>query len=182
MSVKNDILNGSLVRLRALEPEDIDLLYRWENDVDVWKVSNTVAPFSKHTLRRFIENQQCDIYETRQLRLIIETVDDPRPVGAIDLFDVDPYNCRAGIGILIYGDQNEGQGYASQALALLVQYSFMVLMLHQLYCSIAVQNTRSFNLFRSKGFTVVGVKKDWTRTTSNWQDEYMLQLLNPKEV
>lgn len=182
MNAKNDFLNGSLVRLRALEPEDIDLLYRWENDVDVWKVSNTVAPFSKHVLRRFIDNQQCDIYETKQLRLIIETVEGNKAVGAIDLFDVDPYNCRAGVGVLIYGDQNEGQGYASQALSLLIKYSFMALMLHQLYCSIAVQNTRSFNLFRSKGFSVVGVKKDWTRTTLSWQDEYTLQLINPKEI
>lgn len=182
MSTENDILTGSLVRLRALEPEDVDLLYRLENDVYVWKVSNTVVPFSKYTLRQFIENQRCDIYETRQLRLIIELVETQKPVGAIDLFDVDPYNCRAGVGVLIYGDQNEGQGYASQALGLLIKYSFMVLMLHQLYCSIVVQNTRSFNLFRSKGFTVIGVKKEWTRTTSNWQDEYMLQLLNPKEI
>lgn len=182
MDVKKDILTGSLVRLRALEPEDVDVLYRWENDSEVWKVSNTVAPFSKHTLRQFIDSQRYDIYETKQMRLIIECVKTGKAVGAIDLFKVDPYNCRAGVGILIYGDQNEGQGYASQALGILIQYSFMVLMLHQLYCSIAVHNTRSFNLFRSKGFSVVGIKKDWTRTTSRWQDEYMLQMLNPKEI
>lgn len=182
MAIERDILIGSVIRLRALEPEDVDLLYKWENDTRIWKVSNTVAPFSKYILRQFISNQKHDIYETKQLRLIIERIGDSRPVGAIDLFDLDPYNCRAGVGVLIYGDVNEGQGYASEALALLIKYCFMVLNLHQLYCSIAVHNTRSQNLFRSKGFSVIGVRKEWTRTTSAWQDEYMLQLLNPKEI
>lgn len=92
-------------------PEDVNILYKWENDTEIWKVSNTVAPFSKHMLRQFIENQQRDIYETRQLRLIIESKADGKPVGAIDLFDLDPYNCRAGVGILIYDQRDQRQGY-----------------------------------------------------------------------
>ena len=85
-----DQLKNNLVRLRALEPEDVDILYRWENDIDVWKVSNTIAPFSKYILRQFIENQKYDIYETKQLRLIIEALETQKPVGTIDLFDVLP--------------------------------------------------------------------------------------------
>ena len=72
-------MESELIRLRALEPEDVNILYKWENDTEIWKVSNTVAPFSKHMLRQFIENQQRDIYETRQLRLIIESKADGKP-------------------------------------------------------------------------------------------------------
>ena len=85
-----DLLKNHIIKLRALEPEDIDILYRWENDTDVWKVSNTIAPFSKYILRQFIENQKYDIYETKQLRLIIEALETQKPVGTIDLFDIDP--------------------------------------------------------------------------------------------
>ena len=49
-------MESELIRLRALEPEDVNILYKWENDTEIWKVSNTVAPFSKHMLRQFIEN------------------------------------------------------------------------------------------------------------------------------
>ena len=111
-------MESDLIRLRALEPEDVNILYRWENDTETWKVSNTIAPFSKHVLRKFIAEQQRDIYETRQLRLIIESKADGKPVGAIDLFDLDPYNCRAGVGILIYDKNDQGQGYASHAVSL----------------------------------------------------------------
>mgnify|MGYP000951130226 CR=1 FL=1 len=51
-----DLLQSELIKLRAMEPEDIEILYRWENDTDIWKVSNTIAPFSKYVLRQFIEH------------------------------------------------------------------------------------------------------------------------------
>lgn len=176
-----NVLENDIVKLRALEPEDIDTIYKWENDTNVWKVSNTIAPFSKYILNRFIEEQQYDIFETKQLRLIIESKSHGMPVGAIDLFDLDPYNRRAGVGILIYDDKDMGQGYASSALSILIRYSFQVLNLNQLYCNIPYSNHRSLTLFKSKDFNIIGLKKEWIKTTSDWQDDYMLQLLNPKK-
>lgn len=172
-------LETDIIRLRALEPEDIDILYRWENDTKMWMVSNTIAPFSKFILRRFIENQRYDIYETKQMRLIIESKKSGKPVGAIDLYDLDPNNARAGVGIMIYDDKDTGQGYASSALAALIKYAFQVLHLNQLYCNILSNNIRSTNLFKSKGFITVGLKLEWVKTTTGWMDEYMLQLINP---
>ncbi len=176
-----NMLESDTVRLRALEPEDADLLYKWENDTNVWKVSNTVVPFSRHILRQFIDSQQYDVFETRQLRLIIEAVDTGRAVGTIDLFDIDPYNRRAGIGVLIYDKKERCQGYASSALQILIRYAFMILQLNQLYCNVLFDNTPSLMLFRSKGFLTIGVKREWIKTTSGWMDEYMLQLINPKK-
>ena len=70
-------MENELIRLRALEPDDVQVLYKWENDTEVWKVSNTIVPFSKYMLLQFIANQQRDIFETRQLRLIIESKQSP---------------------------------------------------------------------------------------------------------
>ncbi len=175
-------LETDIIRLRALEPEDVNILYKWENDTNIWKLSSTVAPFSRYILRRFIDNQRYDIYQTKQMRLIIELKSEERPVGAIDLFDIDPYNHRAGIGILIYDDRDQGQGYASSALTALIIYSFQTIGLNQLYCNVLSNNQRSLNLFKSKGFSTVGLKKEWIKTTSGWLDEYMLQLINPVKI
>ena len=111
-------LEGESVRLRAVEPEDLDRLYAWENDTDVWSVSGTTAPFSRAQLEAFIlTQQQGDIFRTGQLRLIVETRAGNRAVGAVDLFEFDPLHGRAGIGILIHGPENRRQGYASDTLA-----------------------------------------------------------------
>ncbi|MDE6483196.1 MAG: GNAT family N-acetyltransferase [Rikenellaceae bacterium] len=168
------------IHLRALEPEDIGFLYRWENDPEVWRVSETTAPYSKYVLKRYIETSHLDIYETKQQRFVIVHSQTNIPVGAIDLFDFDPFNRRAGVGILIYDEQMRGKGFAAQALDKLVEYAFDVLGLHQLYCNIPTDNTPSYELFSRRGFIQAGIRRDWIRVGQQWKDELTLQLINKK--
>ena len=167
-------LEGELTRLRALEAEDVDLLYVWENDFAVWGVSGTLAPFSRHTLRRFLDEQRFDLYAARQLRLVVETLDG-RAVGLVDLFEFEPVDLRAGIGILIHGAGDRGRGFASDALDVLCRYARQVLGLHQLWCSVAPDNAASLTLFRRAGFVECGRKREWRRTPDGWADELLLQ-------
>ncbi len=172
-----NLLEKNGVRLRALEPSDVEILYQWENDPAVWGVSHTLLPFSRHTLERFIAEQAHDIYHTRQTRFVIEETEGGRPVGVIDLFDFDPFHLRAGVGILVYEPEYRRKGYASQALDILVRYAFEVLRLHQLYCNIPVGNAPSRRLFEKCGFVSCGLKKEWLRTPKGWEDEWELQLI-----
>ena len=167
-------LEGRTTRLRALEPGDIDLMYAWENDTAVWSVSGTLTPFSRHTLERFIQEQQFDIFQTRQQRLFIETLGGI-PVGALDFFELDPINRRAGIGILIHDDALRGKGYASDAVETACRYAREVLNLHQLWCNVGADNEASLRLFRSAGFAEVGIKRDWLWRPDGYHDEVMLQ-------
>ena len=106
--------------------------------------------------------------------MIIETMDG-KAVGAIDLFDFDPFHFRAGVGILIHDERDRKLGYASDALQLLCAYATNYLRLHQLYANISEDNLASIHLFKSNGFELVGTKKDWRRTLDGWKNELMLQ-------
>jgi diamine N-acetyltransferase len=172
-------MNSGNIRLRALEPEDLELLYEWENNDSYWVISNTVAPFSKYTLKRYLENSHKTIFETSQLRLMIELVHEKKTIGTIDLFDFDPFHMRAGLGILIADDAERRKGYASIALKCLIEYCFGTLQLHQLYCNILANNCESMDLFKKEGFVQSGIKKEWVKTTEGYLDEYMFQLINP---
>lgn len=174
-----------LINLRALEPADIDYLFQWENDPEIWKASNTITPFSRYILEKYIENAHLDIYQVKQLRMMIELKDPSgrktRPVGTIDLFDFDPYHNRAGIGILIGQPSDRKKGYASAALAQFIKYAFHTLQLHQLYCSIATDNHESIGLFTRNGFVITGEKKDWLKTATGFKNEYLLQLITSQD-
>ena len=170
-------LDNIHIRLRALEPEDLETIYAWENDMSIWHLSNTLIPFSKSTLKQYLETSRMDIFEAKQLRLIIELKYDSRPVGAIDLFDFDPFHQRAGIGILISNKNDRQQGYASEALQTLITYSFTVLRLKQLFCSITEDNQQSLRLFIKHGFVITGQKTDWIKKGDEWLTEYFLQLV-----
>jgi diamine N-acetyltransferase len=169
------------IKLRAPEPEDLDLLYLWENDPEVWLVGQTITPFSRFILKQYLQDAHKDIYEIRQQRLMIdlETPSSQVTIGTIDIFDFDPVNQRAGVGILIAEKKYRGQGVGKSALINLKTYAFEFLQLHQLYCNIRADNEVSLQLFKGCGFQIVGKKLDWIRSGNIYHDEYLLQLINP---
>ncbi len=171
--MNNQLTHGKIV-LRSLEPEDVDLLYRWENNMEIWEFSNTRSPFSRHILAEYIKNSARDIYENKQLRLIIANWE-RHPVGAIDLFDFDPYHMRAGVGILVHNVKDRNQGYAYDALEALSGYAVNSLGLKQLFANIGADNKTSIKVFEKAGFVRNGVKKYWLKTNTGWKDEYFFQ-------
>lgn len=174
-------LKGEKIALRAIEPQDIDLLYQWENDTENWLVSNTQTPFSRFVLEQYIASAHEDIYSAKQLRLMIDlnpnASSEHCSIGSIDLFDFDPNHLRAGIGILIADNTDRKKGYASEALSLLTDYCFYSLNLHQLYCNITIDNESSILLFQKHGFQITGIKKQWIRDGVKYKDELILQLV-----
>lgn len=173
------MMTSENIKLRALEPEDIDLLYKWENDTGVWHLSNTLTPFSRFSLEQYVLNAGDDIFTTKQLRLMVDLhkAEPPRCIGCIDLFDFDPANLRAGIGIMIVKEDRH-KGYASEALDLVTDYAFRHLGLHQLYSNVIAGNQASLELFKKKHFEIIGVKKEWLKSHDKWKDEYLLQKIN----
>lgn len=170
-------LKGEHIYLRALEPEDLAFIYTIENDETLWELSSTITPYSKFLIKEYLEHAHKDIYEVKQLRLLISDYNN-NAIGLIDLFDFDIKNKRAGVGILINTIKNRAKGFGKEALALLTNYCFTHLDLHQLYCNIAETNIASITLFENQGFKKVGLKKDWIFQNGNYKNEYLYQIIN----
>jgi diamine N-acetyltransferase len=169
------------IELRALEPEDLELLYEWENNDSYWVLSNTITPYSRYILKKYLEDSHKNIYETNQLRLMIDYKPEKVTIGTIDIFDFDPFNKRAGLGILVADENYRRKGLASMSLTCVIDYCFKTLQLHQLYCNILVNNSESIELFKKHGFVLTGEKKDWIKTSELYLNEYLFQLINPQD-
>lgn len=169
-------LKGETIYLRALEKEDLDFLFLLENDSSIWEISGTNTPYSKHVLQLYLDNAHRDIYEVKQLRLCI-CKNDHTAIGLIDLFDFDPKNFRAGIGIVIADAGQRNKGVGTEAIALLCNYAFYILNLKQLYANVLEDNLNSLHLFKKMGFLEVGVKKDWIFSGSGFKNEILFQKL-----
>lgn len=178
------MIRGHSILLRALEPRDVDLMMIFENDQEVWQVSGTLSPYSRYTLEQYYANAVHDIYSTKQMRLAIELITElPGPgttVGYIDVFEFDPHNRRAGVGVLIGDKSHRQKGYATEALSLLVKHCFSVLNLHQLYCHINNRNEASLRLFSKLGFRSAGILKDWIVYDGVWHEVTLMQLIRPQ--
>lgn len=177
---KMAFLENETIRLRALEPEDLELLYHWENDASLWQVGSTVSPFSRYVLKAYIAESHRDIYELRQLRLMIDWRLAGATVGMVDLYDFDPHNRRAAIGILM-DPRYQRKGLATAALELLMEYAFHFLKLHQLYVHIPLENRASKALFIRCGFKVAGILTEWISTSEGYSDVVIMQYIGKKE-
>ncbi len=156
--MKNDV-SLPMVKLRAIEPEDLDVLYDIENDVSLWNVGSTNVPYSRHTLNDYILHASDDIYTDKQVRLMIENVNG-EVVGMVDVINFSPRHLRAEVGIVI-ADRFRKCGYASSTLQKIEDYSRDILHLHQLYAVVDEGNTASINLFLKAGYVQRLYLEDW---------------------
>lgn len=178
--MKQSFLMNDRIYLRAVEPEDLDVMYEMENDPSMWDISNFTVPYSRHVLRQYIQATQCDIFADKQLRLMIVRIDDQRILGTIDISDFVPLHSRGEVGIAIHKDYRR-QGYGADALRLLCQYAFEFLSMTQLFAHVAVDNEVCMGLFASCGFEQCGLLKNWLQVGGVYKDAVIFQCLNPNK-
>lgn len=168
------MLNDGKIKLRALEPTDLDVLYSWENDASLWNVGSTIAPFSRKQLWDYIETYNSDIFSTHQLRFIIEDCELSKAVGTIDLYDFDAVNRRAFVGILIAPESGH-KGYATRALLLLWEYVCERIGMHQLVAVVPIENLYSMKLFEKCGYKKTATLQSWLRVGDKYKNVAIYQ-------
>ena len=161
------------IKLRAIEPEDLDLLYRIENDLELWNVSTSNVPYSRYLLHEYVANNKNDIYSDGQVRMMVENLDG-QVVGVVDLVNFDPANRRAEVGLIILNSYRR-QGYGTAVLSQISDYALRILHLHQLYAYIDINNKSSLKLFEKAGFVVAAVIKDWLFDGAKYSDSVLVQ-------
>lgn len=161
------------VKLRAIEPEDLDMLYRIENDTQLWNVGATNVPYSRYTLHDYIATSSDDIYADRQVRMMVENAEG-QAVGMADLINFAPQHLRAETGIVIV-DVERRKGYGCAALDALCDYARRVLHLHQLYGVVAVNNRAALMLYQKAGFSRQSVLKEWLCEGDKYADAVVMQ-------
>lgn len=162
-----------IVRLRAMEPEDLDLLYSIENDSSIWALGLTNVPYSRFVLHDFMSNNTGDIYTDKEVRLLIEN-EAKEVVGMADLLKFDPKNQKAELGILI-SSAFRRKGYAKAVVSQIHDYALSTLHLHQLYVVIATSNEPSLALFRQFGYQQSGILRDWLYDGRAYHDAAIMQ-------
>ena len=170
------VISNDIVTLRSLEPTDLEALYKWENDCWLWTVSNIMTPSPKSYLWQYLQNYDSDIYNTRQLRLMITLTETGELAGTVDLTNFDPFNNRAELGIMV-DKAHEGKGIGDEALKLTIGYVRDYLGLFQLYALVPVSNTACATLLKKHNFTTAGLLKKWINHGAEVHDVELMQLV-----
>ena len=172
-------LQSERLQLRAPELGDLDFMFHVENDTRLWVVSACKVPFSRYLLQQYIETNSHDIYVDKQLRLMMEHRESRELVGIIDVFDYNPADHRAEVGVVVDGAFRH-LGYAREALMLLCDYVSSVLGMHQLYAYVLCDNAAAANLFEKCGFMHVATLSDWVFSDKKYRSVDLYQRIFEK--
>ena len=148
------MLVGSHIHLRALQPADAELMLKWENNIENWKVSGTTKAFTKDEIEVFVNSEQ-DLIQHEQFRYVICLNDSKKPIGTLDLFELNKQTKSVGIGALVAEKAYRNKGSASESLRLIIAYCRNELKLVNLFCNIQKDNATSIRLFEKCGFQFV---------------------------
>lgn len=167
-------MQNEVIHLRAVELSDVDTLYRWENDTTQWATANTHAPYSRTQLWQYANNYDGDIYSSRAIRLLVCLNTDGSAIGTIDIYDFDPANRHATIGVYIAGSAR-GNGYGVQALKLATRYAKFDLGIKQMMALSAADNAASHAMLQHAGYTRRGTLREWLRVGDEFKDVDIFQ-------
>jgi len=148
------VLTGQHIFLRALQPNDTEVMLKWENDTTNWKVSGTTKPYTTKEVETFVNAKQ-DLKVDEQFRYVICLNETKQSIGTIDLFEFNIQQKSVGVGILIAEKPYRNQGVATEALKLIIGYCRNELKLVNLFCNIQKDNTTSIRLFENCEFQFV---------------------------
>lgn len=166
-------MQGEKVRLRAVEPEDLEFLYHIENDTETWDVSARREPYSRFALREYISAVDKDIFQRGQLRFMIEN-SSGETVGTLDFSGFDSINSRAELGIYI-AKEFRRNGYAAEALQIALSYAKKYIRLYQAYALVAEGNKPAQGLFVDAEFVHTSTLKDWLLKSGGAEDILVFQ-------
>lgn len=164
--------------LRAIEPEDLDLMYIVENDWSVCQYSATTVPLSRYALKRYIEESAGDLFRDSQVRMAIVDNNSGTACGFLDVTDLDAIHRRAQIGIVLLPEA-QGKGIATKALDEAAMYTLQQ-GLHQLFAVVASDNLKARKLFLRSSYLETTVLPQWLYVDGKFTDAILYQRILDK--
>jgi RimJ/RimL family protein N-acetyltransferase len=181
------MLEGRLVRLRALERADAEAAHRWMNDSQVREFLHGIRyPVSTEDEERWLEGARSSSFS--RVVLAIETREGVH-IGNVELRGVSAEDRRGELGIVIGEKGYWGKGYGTDAIATLLRFAFGVMNLHRVWLTTGEDNPRAIACYRKCGFREEGrLRQDHYSGGRHWDTIVMgvlrqeFEAIDPPEV
>lgn len=148
------------ITLRAVEPQDVDIIFEIDNDVEAWADSDMSAPYSRALLAKYADGYMAEPFEEGQLRLIAEDKESREVVGILDYYEISALHLNAMTGIYVRPAFRR-KGYGRAMLEAAKSYASRHLHLIMLGARILQDNSASVSLFSKTGFSCHGIMPNW---------------------
>ena len=167
---------SGLIYLRPAERTDVPLFVRWFNDRRTTRTLLVFSPLSEIQEERWLDQMLEHQGKDRWHFVVCRRADD-RPVGVLDLHEVDLRNGGASLGILIGDPADTGQGYGGDALRALVGFGFDQLRLERIQLDVFDFNQGARRLYERVGFRYEGTLRRAVYLDGAFHDVHRMAIL-----
>lgn len=169
------MLQGKLVRLRAVEQDDLPLARAYLQDPEVLAYFGSYAPMSLADEEDWYERDRKD---PTTITFSIEV--EGRYVGGCGLSRINARNGNAEIGIFVGDKSVWNKGVGTEAMSLLISYGFDQVNLHRIYLRVFAENTRAIRVYEKLGFQHEGRFRQAEWRHGRWHDLLWMAILRPE--
>lgn len=174
-----DILRGELIRLAAINPEELSPLYaRWGRDSQRGRLLDSDPPilFSEKAIRAWVEK---NFEKENDFEFAIRTLADDRVVGFVALDGIRWSRGESFVGIGLGEREDWNKGYGTDAMRAVLRFAFLELNLHRVSLNVFEYNPRAVRAYEKAGFRVEGrLRGALLREGRRW-DELFMGVLRP---
>jgi RimJ/RimL family protein N-acetyltransferase len=168
---------GELVRLRALEMEDLDIILKYFNNLELRQYLSTQWPMSRNTERQWLERATTmDPWKDGVLHLAIEDKKTNEFLGTVGIFDISKQHQKAELGIAIYNPDNHGKGYGTDTTKVMLWVAFHVLGLNTVYLLALDTNKRAHRAYEKAGFKYAGTYRQGAYVLGKFEDFQIMDI------
>ncbi|MGH2559165.1 MAG: GNAT family N-acetyltransferase [Thermomicrobiales bacterium] len=171
------MIEGELVRLRPIGPDDLSLLRRWFEDPETMRHWGTGAPLvTPHAFQDDLQGRFARFDEAGYF--MIEPAEGS-PIGRIDFERLSARIRSAEVMILIGDPSARGKGYGTDAMIALLRYLFHERNLHRVSLTVLAWNERAIRSYEKVGFVVEGRLRDDHFFDGRYHDQMVMGMLRP---
>ena len=169
MNAAPNFWQGQRVRLRGVEPSDADYFIRWNRDSERARYLDFLwPPQSEAAVRTFASEQSRKRLENDAYHWMIDNLAG-ETVGSIATHACDPHAGTFSYGLDV-ASEHRCQGYASEAILLVVRYYFHELRYQKVSVVVHADNPASLRLHEKLGFVHEGTQRRMVFTNGGYVD------------
>jgi RimJ/RimL family protein N-acetyltransferase len=165
---------GERLYLRSYKKEDLKFMFKWMNDKEILGLTGEVKPWSKRDLERFYDRVRNE-RDRAWFSIVLKEGD--RVIGETGLLRAFWPWKQTDLTIEINERDVWNQGYGTEAINLLLSWTFNTLGFHRVSIGVVGFNERALHFYEKNGFRKEGILREGYLYNGDYYDFIMMSIL-----
>jgi len=161
------------VILAPIKREYNEKFLLWLNDPEITQYLTQFRPLTEEMEEEWFES----LKDRKDDIIFAILIDETKLIGNCSIMNINWTNRVGTCGIFIGDKEEQGKGYGTEAMQLLIEYGFDNLNLNRLALEVSDFNSRAIKCYQNVGFIEEGRKREACFRNGEYHDQIVMSIL-----